>query len=106
MRTGQLARLVTLERVSGQSRTATGGVVDTWAALATVYASRRDTLGSERVAQGVEVSTADSVFRIRWRGDVTTAVRLVEGGVTFDITAVAELGRREWLDLTCRRVTV
>lgn len=105
MRAGKLDRVITL-----QSRTlikdAEGNTTEVFADLAEVRASRRDTLGSERVASGAEVATADSVFRIRWRADVDTITRLTEGDLVWDILATAELGRREGLDLTCRRAGI
>lgn len=106
MRTGQLDRVVTLQDVGGTTRTPSGGVVKTWETLATVYASRRDTLGSERVESGVEAMTADTVFKVRWRPDVTAATRLLCDGQAWDVLSAAELGRREWLDLTCRKVSL
>jgi SPP1 family predicted phage head-tail adaptor len=110
MRTGQLDRRVRLEGVVSTTRTPSGNVKPVWGTMAVAWASRRDTLGTERVQLGAEVTTADSVFRIRWHTGMSTAQRLIEintdGGPDrqWDVLAVAELGRREWLDLTCRRV--
>lgn len=106
MRAGQLDRVVRLERRGPDTRPSSGSVVQTWLTILTAFASRRDTLGSERVATGVEQTMTDAVFRIRWRPDVTSATRLTCEGQAWDIMAAAELGRREWLDLTCRRVTL
>lgn len=105
MRAGALDRVVGLQKWTDR-RTPSGGVIRTWTDFARVYAGKRDTLGSERVAAGIEVTTADSVFRIRWRGDITTTTRLVYKAERWDVTSIAELGGRErFLDLTCRRVT-
>jgi SPP1 family predicted phage head-tail adaptor len=105
MRAGSLDRIVQLQGAV-ESRTASGGVLIAWTTFATVYASRRDTLGSERLTIGVEQTSADSVWRIRWRDDVTSSTRLREGDVAWDIIAVAELGRRDGLDLTCNKITI
>ena len=48
---------------------------------------------------------ADAVIRIRWRSDITTITRVVEDELIWDVLAEAELGRRDGLDLTCRRVS-
>ena len=105
MRAGKLDRLVTL-----QNRTLVtdneGNTTEAFTDLAEVFASRRDTLGSERIAVGAEVATVDSVFRIRWRDDVGTTSRLLENDVAWDIIAIAELGRRDGLDLTCRKASI
>jgi SPP1 family predicted phage head-tail adaptor len=101
-----LDRVVSLQKWT-DSRTPSGGVVRTWTEFARVFAGKRDTLGSERVAAGVEQTTADSVYRIRWRPDLTTTTRLIYKENAWDVTSIAELGGRErFLDLTCRRVTV
>ena len=39
-----------------------GNTTEAFADLAEVYASRRDTLGSERIASGAEVAVADAVI--------------------------------------------
>lgn len=105
MRAGALDRLVTL-----QNRTLVtdneGNTTEAFTDLADVYASRRDTLGSERIASGAEVAAADAVYRIRWRDDVSTTTRLQEGNLVWDVLAFSELGRRDGLDLTCRRVSI
>lgn len=106
MRVGQLDRVVQLEKRGPDTRPVSGSVVQTWQVILRDFASRRDTLGTERVAAGVEQTMADAVFRVRWRPDVSSATRLVCEGQTWDIMAVAELGRHQWLDLTCRRVTI
>ncbi len=43
------------------------------------------------------------VFRTRWRGDITTADRILHAGEPFDIVAVNEIGRRAGLEIRCRR---
>ena len=105
MRAGALDRIVTL-----QNRTLVkdneGNTTETFVDLAEVYASRRDTLGSERIASGAEVAMADAVLRIRWREDVDTITRVQDGALIWDVLAIAQLGRRDGLDLTCRRVSI
>ena len=41
-------------------------------------------------------------FRIRYRTDITDAMRIVYGGLTFDIKQVRhDLAGHEWTDLVC-----
>jgi SPP1 family predicted phage head-tail adaptor len=103
IRSGNLDRRVVIQ-TSTESQGSTGEVTPSWSTFATVWASRRDTLGSERVRAGAETAMADAVFRIRWLSGVTAKMRLTEGSDVWDIVALAELGRREGLDLTCTRV--
>ena len=105
MRAGAMDRRVTLQnRVLVTDNE--GNTMEEFTDLAEVYAGRRDTLGSERIASGAEVAVADAVFRIRWRSDIGTTTQLKEGDMIWDVLAQAELGRRDGLDLTCRRVTI
>lgn len=103
MRAGGLDRQVVIQTAT-ETQGATGEPAVTWGTFATIWASRRDTLGRERVMAGAETAMADAVFRIRYLSGVTAKMRLVEGSDVWDIVALAELGRREGLDLTCTRV--
>lgn len=108
MRAGRLDRRITLQ-VATRARDASGSWTESWANVATdpvVWAGKRDTLGSERVQSGAETATADTVFVIRWRADLTASHRVVDdAGAAWDIIAPpTELGRRDGLELTCRRV--
>ena len=103
MRAGALDRRVTIQ-TSTETQDNTGAVVIIWSTFATIWGNRRDTTGRERVLAGAETAIADCVWRIRWLADLEAKMRLLEGDDVWDIVAVAELGRREWLDLTCTRV--
>lgn len=102
MRAGSLDRRVVIQTVS-ETQDSMGAPTQTWSTFAEVWANRRDTRGSERIRAQSETAMADAVFRIRWLDGVTAKMRLVEGSDTWDIVAIAEMGRREGLDLTCSR---
>lgn len=66
-------------------------------------------ISAERVEGGAEVSGHQCVWRIRWRIDITAAMRVEEsiGGLTtrWDIKQVLhDRERREWVDLVCEAV--
>lgn len=103
MRAGALDRQIVIQTPT-ETQGATGEPSVSWGAFATVWASRRDTLGRERVLAGAETAMADCVFRIRWLSGVTAKMRVMEGADAWDIVALAELGRCEGLDLTCTRI--
>ena len=95
-------RLVALQDDSGTETD--GKHVATWAPFATVWAEKIEAAGREAFLAGIDqAELADMRFRIRYRTDVTPRTRLLLDSVVFDITHVAELGRREGLELWCRR---
>lgn len=75
-----------------------------WAALATRPAQYVPGRGSERFAAAAENATQPAAFRIRWSpavADVSPADRVRALGRIWTIAGVAELGRREGLELMC-----
>jgi SPP1 family predicted phage head-tail adaptor len=83
-------------------------VVATWTELATVWAEVQDMLPSraERIADGIDVARRPARVRMRWRDDVTTAMRLEVNGRTLQIVAgPAELGFREGIELIAEELT-
>lgn len=108
MNIGSLDRRVTIEqRVPGVDATF-GDVTGAWSALATVWASFAATLdtdagGAEVVRDRQRVLVRQTQVRIRFRSDVTTSMRvsLADGSRTLQIVSIAEVGRREALDLMC-----
>lgn len=72
-----------------------------WEPVATVWASVQDALPSraERLADGINVASRPARVRIRYRDDVTPAMRFVMGTRIMQIVAgPAELGRRDALE--------
>ena len=45
------------------------------------------------------VSEFDATFRVRYRDDLTTSMRIVYGGKNYNVKSVRELGRREFLEI-------
>lgn len=96
---------ITLQ-VKTPGRTPLGDVTETWGTLATVWAKRVPIGGTEaydaQAAQNVDVESVR--YEIRYRSDIgqNTQLRILDGGRTYDITAIAELGFRQGLALTAR----
>ncbi|HEY3679040.1 MAG TPA: phage head closure protein [Bradyrhizobium sp.] len=81
-----------------------GEQIETFTALATVWAEKIELSGQELLlAQQVSAETTLK-YRIRWRPDVTATCRLLVDGVTYGIVYIAEVERRERLELTCKAV--
>lgn len=104
---GQLDQRITLQ-VKTLSRNDLGQPVPTWANLATtptVWARARPVRGAENFAAGQLQATADVVFTIRYRSDVTEAMRVLWRGEPHEITAppVDVNGARVALELYCTK---
>ncbi len=73
-----------------------------WLPVATVWAEVEDMLPSrgERLADGINIALRPARVRMRWRPDVTSAMRLIHGDRVMQIVGgPAELGRREAIEL-------
>ena len=95
-----LDRRVTIERPVSASGLLSAGS-GTWEPVATVWASIQDALPSrgERLADGINIATRPARVRMRFRTDVTSAMRFVEDGRVMQIIAgPAEIGRREGIE--------
>ncbi|MCU6454348.1 head-tail adaptor protein [Sphingomonas sp. A2-49] len=94
---GSLDRRVRIERpVSDDAIDGAGS--GAWAPVAIVWASVVDALPSrgERLADGLNVAARPARVRMRYRDDVTAAMRFVLGDRIMQIVAgPAEIGRRE-----------
>ena len=99
MRAGRMDRLVTLEYKT-VSQNDHGEEIETWTAKATIWAGKKDFRGTEFFGAQQVNAEATGIFIIRYRDDVNTEdYRLTYEGDTYDIKAVAELGRRAGLEL-------
>ena len=93
-------RVVTLgKRVVG-AVDAYGEPAITWTDIS-IWAERRDLRGDEKWAAQQVVGTTACTYRIYYRTDLTLDDRLVDGADTYDLHAIAEIGRKEGLELTC-----
>jgi SPP1 family predicted phage head-tail adaptor len=105
MRAGRLDRRVILQTRSLASVNAFGEKIPSWSTLAEVWAERRDITGREFFAAGQQHAEASAAFRIRYKAGLTTINRIVDGSVTYDVLHIAEIGRREGLEIVCKVVT-
>jgi SPP1 family predicted phage head-tail adaptor len=99
MRAGQLDRRVTLQSRTTVKSATTGAVSEVFTDLVTVWAQRTDLRGREYFAAQQINADVTAKFRIRWRSGITELHRIVDGTTTFDIANVAEIGRREGLEI-------
>lgn len=100
---GRLDRRITVQYAL-PARDAAGGVTVDWYDTATLWASVAFLSGNRLYAADEKSFEALVTYRIRHRGDVETGMRLIHGDDTFEIVSVEQLGRRHFLDLTCRAI--
>lgn len=118
---GELDQPVRIEYNAPTNTGAHGTPVDKWEPLvtlpgspvvaATLWAQILDDLPSrsEAVTQGLQVGRNQSRIRMRYRSDVTSAMRVVhtiDGRIWNIIGGPAELGRKAFIELKGERVTV
>lgn len=98
---GQFDRRIVIERASVVVD-GYGQPVETWAPHATVWASVRPMRGQEQFEAQREHATIDTRIHIRHRSDLEVTDRVVAEGITYDIVALLEIGRREVLEIIAR----
>lgn len=102
MRAGDLDRRITIRRATTAQDSGSGEEIETWADLATVWASWRRASARETLAAAEVAAAISDVFVCRWSpvtATITPKDRIVYGGKTYNIEAVAEVGRREGIEL-------
>lgn len=104
MRAGKLQHLVDLQRET-ETVSPSGHVRKTWTTYARGRAELRQASISEYLSGFGEGDEGRGVFLIRWLPGVTTADRIVTGGKTWNIRAIAEIGRRRGLELRAEVAT-
>ena len=114
MNIARLDHRVQIEQNTPTRDPAFNSAIPGWSTLATVWAKVEETLdvksgGAEKVESGNRVLTRPARVTIRYRGDVTSAMRiklLDRGNRILQIVSVAELGRRQALELMCEAYSV
>lgn len=102
MQAGKLDRRIKIEsRVETQN--SVGEAVITYVLLAEVWAEKKPLSGRELFTAAQFVPEAQAKYRIRYLPQVNEKCRIVDNGVNFDIVYIAEIGRREGLEITVKR---
>jgi SPP1 family predicted phage head-tail adaptor len=83
-----------------------GEQIPSYATFATVWGEKKELSGSEQLLAQQLSALKMTRFRIYWRNDVNNTCRVIVDGETYVVTAIAEIERRRWLDLTCQTVAL
>jgi SPP1 family predicted phage head-tail adaptor len=102
-RIGRLRHRLTLEAAS-RADDGGGGAVSSWAELAELWGAVEAATGKETVAADRVTGRTGYQIIIRYRDDVTPAMRFRRGEEAFDILAALDKdGRRRFLVCQCER---
>lgn len=99
----ELDRRVTLSSPTA-TQSASGEVARAFSSVCTVWAALLPLGGARFSAAEGKHYDGSFRYRIRYRSGVLPGYRLTVAGDALEIVHVAEIGRREFLDLTCRGV--
>ena len=96
----QFDRLVELHEKQVQ-RDSFGGAKESWEPVASVWAAVNVTGVSETFENDANIAVArrNALIKIRWRDGLTELMTVVYDGLRWDIEGIAEIGRREFLEL-------
>ena len=104
MRASTLNTRITIQQQS-TTQDALGQPVNTWTDVANCWADVRHKSGVETIKGDTITSVVKASIRIRYRSDVTTAMRVVVGLIKYNIQAVLpDVAKREYVDLACEVV--
>lgn len=100
MRAGRLNQRVIFEQKS-TTRAGTGEEVVSWVIFVTVWGEVKQLRGREFFAAAQMQGSVDHQIFIRYRSDITRAMRAVWNGQPLDIVSIAEIGNRDGLEIMC-----
>ena len=95
MRAGKLRHRVTIQQTTETRESTMGGVIDTWGTFATRYASVSPLTGREYFTAQQHASEVTHEVRLRYLSGVTTKMRVLHDGRTFDIESIANTDERD-----------
>lgn len=101
---GLMDRQVVIQKRTVSRDGTLGSQAVAWSTLDTVWAQvvESSTASDEAMRAGVQTFARPSKVRIRWRADVDTTMRISHNGQLLQILGIAELGRRQGLELACK----
>lgn len=108
MQAGKLNRRITVQK-RAQGQDDAGQPIDVWVDVAKVWSWVKTQNGMAATGQtasqsGVAMSVNSYSFRVRYRPTVTDDMRVLYGGMAFDVKQVRhDLAGHEWTDIVCEQ---
>lgn len=82
-----------------------GQPLETWNAVATVWADIRHQSGLQALKGDADVSIVKASIRIRYRTDLDAGMRVLHGANVYAIAALLpDVAAKQYLDLVCEKV--
>lgn len=82
----------------------TGQPVAVWQEFAKPWAEAKSVSGRQFTAANAEQSEVTMTFKVRYRRDVRSGMRVTHNGQTFEVVAPLDSDRRRFLLLMCKSV--
>lgn len=100
---GKLRHRITIQRKEQTQNPNTGAMTTTWATVATVWAAVEPLSAREFIAAQAVQSDVSVRITMRYRPGITSAMRLLHDGKTYNITGVLadKASGREYITLPC-----
>jgi SPP1 family predicted phage head-tail adaptor len=104
IRARDLDRYITIEQVTYTANSINEQVA-AWTTFAQVWASKHDLVGREfSLANQAATAVIDTLFRSWWLDGISAAMRISLEGSYWNVHGIAELGRREGVEIRASRV--
>lgn len=99
---GRLRHRITLQSAT-QTRDSSGTPIDTWSDVVTLPAEALAVGGGEQLRGRQVHAEATMVFIVRWRADISVAMRVVWGGMPWGIVFAGDpYGDQDQLRIECK----
>jgi SPP1 family predicted phage head-tail adaptor len=102
MDAGRLNSRVVIEQRTA-SKDAFGQPYEVWTTVATVWAWILHSSGLETIKANADTSVVKASIRVRYRPEVTAAMRVKHHDIVYEIKAVLPADNGEFMDLVCIR---
>jgi SPP1 family predicted phage head-tail adaptor len=102
MKAGSLDRRITIQQPT-ETQNSFGEIVVSFSNFAEVWAEVIPLSGRELITAGQVLPEATLRITIRWLAGINEKFRILYEGVAYDIQHIAELKRREGLQITVKR---
>lgn len=105
MAAGKFDRRITLEAASSRT-SAAGAVEQVWTRVADAWAELVSSSGGESFGDDQVTAITRATWKIRYRPNVTTSMRIVARGQVYEINDVTETDRNRELVLSCTALNI
>lgn len=103
LRAGTLRDRIAIQRKTGGKDDWGSPLPEAWVEVASVWANVKHRSGLSAIKAEADVSIVRASIRIRRRTDVDAGMRVLFGGLVYEIDSILPGDTREYIDLVCKR---